>query len=482
MIETTNDTQARGQVVDTLLIVDWYDMSFNKNDDNKKFDAQKLAYNFNQLAQSFGDNNQCVAITYAADRVGQQVYQQSGYTTISLNGDRPLELARYIEQACRDLLSCPPRQLIVISVDPEFARLFATASSQQTDSALVIYGDTNLEQLSGLVSNVIRLDDLISQSVTYTVDVRIDLENMYYGLGDKSRIDDVIDSIKRRALRLGDIETIAAYADYQTLPADVQHSLLRHGVKICDVVGSVPGKNSADMEMAGDIWQELAYSANKIDKFLLATGDGDFRRSIRDIRAHGKEAHIISLQGSFSHHLEDEANSVRYLEELLGESLHVPLPTDEGAAFAMHFVAFLQRSRRVCLSHSEIVANFEADLVSQLPLAEEAGILTKNNDCYVPNKNHTFVRLSEKLLEWVPWRIQEGSKSPRYYYVSTNYLCNGMDYDHDLRILLGQNNGREVREAWLNLVAETGAVIKQSCTHYKNPNWFDEKWLLPTPS
>ncbi len=159
------------------------------------------------------------------------------------------------------------------------------------------------------------------------LDVRLDFENLYIGLrrmGRLSEPEDLVEAIKRAVEDLGEIARITAYADWNILDKksgpQIQRQLELAGQVETRYQINIKNKNSADMRIASDIYEQLetdSFRPGTVDIFVLGTGDRDFRPVVQKVKDRGKKVVILALKNSLSRLLMNVATEVRYLEDYL---------------------------------------------------------------------------------------------------------------------------------------------------------------------
>lgn len=197
--------------------------------------------------------------------------------------------------------------------------------SQDTELQLVpIAGDNARHQASE--SNSILSFIERRHTVLPVIDVRLDFENLYYGLvkmGWRANMRLFHEALHTALDEIGQIANIEAYADFLLLNRnakyDVQRDLIKQGIRTNYQINR-HGKNTADMAIANDIRTLLemsAYTTLAVDIIVLGTGDRDFCETIRAAKRRGKQVVILAVENSLSRDLIREANAVCYINRYL---------------------------------------------------------------------------------------------------------------------------------------------------------------------
>jgi uncharacterized LabA/DUF88 family protein len=334
------------------------------------------------------------------------------------------------------------------------------------------------------------------------VDVRIDFENLYLGMeqqGLTTDLEQIIAAIQLAAAEPGGHVTMVAYADWYALfkraSFEVQYALRRMGVEICDVA-SQRGKNSSDMRIVDDVRtliEQDSFSPNSRRKIVLVTGDSDFCTIVKTSQTRGHKVSIISLRSCLSRALEQAANEVRYLDDLLApqanDAVNEITEVSAYAGLVMRIVHQLhQHNWKWTYIDKLALPRFEEELLRQAILAGifirseriafDAGQSQHAAATITPNNGHPLVKVIHHLIEWLPDRIAYCLNEKHMPYVDSNFLARGMALDKILQ-QLGAGQNREEAEEWLGLAASIGVITKKQQSHPGSPSKIINTWWLP---
>jgi len=155
----------------------------------------------------------------------------------------------------------------------------------------------------------------------------IDYENIHWTMVREYNLEPEISRfitvLRERAGQLGHVSYVAAYADFDNPDfRGLQTEFQRNNVETRHVFSKTYSdstrKNAADIEMSLDA-QEMAWSKEDIQTFVLVCGDRDFIPVVKRLQQRGKGVHIIGLRASTSRDLQNFVGSgYTAVEELLG--------------------------------------------------------------------------------------------------------------------------------------------------------------------
>ncbi len=312
---------------DAILIADHYQRLKEATERHQKVDPNREAQGLSMLIKPFGRYDRRIAIVNQDDSEGLTAYQRAGFETLAVNGNRPTELRRFIQQIDASLETAPPKHLVIASTDPAFSLLCArTARNRQT--AVAVWAPANCvpPELTDPAFGFRPLEELLPDLKVSRLDIRLDYENLHIGLqrrGSPPEPKHLVEAVKAAVSDLGEIITITAYGDWSALAQggsnDIQRELALLGVETRYQV-NIRGKNSADMKIADDIRtlvEKDSGAPDAVDAIVLGTCDRDFRPSVESAKARGKRIVLLALQGGLSRELERVATEVRYLDKHL---------------------------------------------------------------------------------------------------------------------------------------------------------------------
>ena len=187
-----------------------------------------------------------------------------------------------------------------------------------------------------------------------TLDVHIDSEDILIGLeaaGLPSTPKDVIDAIERIARTLQYSANITMYADFRRLFRSTSYSTIIDQLEALHIktvnVNSLNGKNSSDMEIFGEVFNQLSNpNALSTQDVMLVTMDGDYRKLIDVVHKHNKQVILVGLASQMSQVLRDVADVVFNLEDYLNIPLgwsrnDLDTIPDQHVIYLLHLLHFL---------------------------------------------------------------------------------------------------------------------------------------------
>lgn len=488
---------------DTItLIVDQYRRHVEAVERDRKIDPSYEAEELSRLIKPLGRDRRCIALVSEDDAEGLISYRRSSYEIISMDGDRKDTLRRFIRRMNDTLSRDPPDHLVVVTTDEDFQFLFDTAlRNRRTNLAVWAPRATVPSTFTDPDYNYRPLEDLLRDIKVKRLDIRLDYENLHFGLEERgwsSEPKTLIEAAKAAVPNLGEVVNIVAYADWDVLSKsanrNIQRELAHIGVETRYQI-SLRGKNSADMKLADDIRTLLernSYEPDAVDVIILGTCDRDFRPTVETAKARGKRLVILSLKDGISHELRRVAgDDVRYLDDHLkppsGAQRHfsVPKPWDEHAGLVMEIALWLRHRGWKWAYVDKLAEALALDLQDErLEQAVADGVLIRRtngvqgkSEALMPNRNHPLVQTIQHLIRWVPRRIDYCVNEKGMSYVDSHFLAQGMTMDERFtRLGVGQN--RREAEGWLDLIADAGLIVKKPQPHPKTPTKIINTWWL----
>jgi uncharacterized LabA/DUF88 family protein len=386
-------------------------------------EAEKIAL----MASAFTARVQRVAFVSTHDPEGLRAYQDAGYETIQVNGNRSQVLGARIGNWGKMLAEGGHlNHLVIVSPDEQFKTLMLKA--KQSDGTIHLWApaeQTPLE-LQRSFYDFRDIDEMLpTKSETL---IFIDYENIHITLerqGLQSDPTKLINAIKKMTADLGNIVGLEAYADWKELERhsliDIQRQLAELDINTHYLI-SHHGKNSADMRIVKDIRDALEPASGKrnLKRIVLISGDRDFRDVVSAVQEHGKEAVVIGFRSNMSADLARSASEVRYLDD-------------------------------------ELSALFEKD-AHPTP----------------GNSNHEQVKY---MTSWVTKRIAKASQ--KLPYIDSHYLAAGMAQNFQLQEW-GIAQTQSEAYAWLVFLAKEGIITQIKMPHPKTPWRIIDTWRLPS--
>src|SRR6184192_1588209 len=178
--------------------------------------------------------------------------------------------------------------------------------------------------------------------------VFIDFENLALGFqGRRDRFD--IDRVVERLVEKGKIVAKKAYADWSRF-GPYTTPLHEAAIELVEIPRRAQsGKNSADIRLCVDA-MDLAYSKERIDTFVIVSGDSDFSPLVSKLKENGKHVIGLGMQESTSELLRDNCDEFIYYEDLgkaphMAPQLNAQLPENKRKAFALLLESLLALRR-----------------------------------------------------------------------------------------------------------------------------------------
>lgn len=311
------------QKPDVLVLIDGYDWNREKANRKSCIDVAIEAQGLTGLVRSHGRQLALYCIVHEEDHERQTQYGQLGHHLCPMNGNRPTEIVKTVQELVHLIQRDQPRKLIVIGHDGVLGPLCEAARRINAEICVWSTG-TSVSQALRPYSNWQLSDLLPTVQFSRTVaGLWLDIENHLITMS-KNGMSISMTAYRQALLAIGDrlgvtIQTWQAWADWSSLrdrkDEDPQRDLERIGIKTYYQIG-VPGKSTNDMAIVGSIHESLERNA-EIDTYLIGTGDGDFIPPVNAIQAHGKRAVVIALRGSLSQSLAACVDEVIYLDDYL---------------------------------------------------------------------------------------------------------------------------------------------------------------------
>jgi len=467
----------------------------------RKINSHYEAPELNRLIKPLGRSYQSIAIISETDTVGAEDYRMAGYEIVTMDGNRPSELRQFIRRLQQNLSANPPERMVVVTTDEEFEFLFdQVLQNQRTKLSVWAPGSSVPSSLTHPAYDYRPLEDLLPEIKVSKVDIRLDYENLYFGLEQRGlRLEpkNLTETVKVAVADLGEVVNIVAYADWDVLANSANRNLQRElasiGVETRYQL-SLRGKNSADMKMADDIRTLMERNTNDpdaVDVIVLGTCDRDFRPTVETAKARGKKLIILGLEGGLSAELRRvTGKDIRYLDRFLNLPTarqlpeNAPKPSDRHAKLIVHTVVWLNSQGWKWGHLLNLAEALQINSQSpQLRQAIEDEVLihpdgTIPSDALALNSQLPLVRAIQRLVQWAPGRVGYCLNVKCMPYVDSNFLANGMKMDKRLNQLDAGQNNREA-EGWLDLLAEAGILVKQMQPHPKVDNKTIHTWWLP---
>jgi uncharacterized protein (TIGR00288 family) len=151
---------------------------------------------------------------------------------------------------------------------------------------------------------------------TYTLAVFLDLENIALGAQDARFPQFDIEKVFKRLLIKGNIVVKKAYCDFARYEAFKRplHEAAFELIEIPHIRQS--GKNSADIRMVVDAL-DLCYTNDRVDAFVIISGDSDFSPLVSKLRENGKKVIGVGVKNSTSDLFIKNCDEFIYYDDLV---------------------------------------------------------------------------------------------------------------------------------------------------------------------
>lgn len=484
-----NYDQRHKQLHDTVMIVDAYKIREEAERSNIQLDNIGAANEFGKMVRILGRNTRQMAIVSQGDAEAETAYRKAGFATISVNGNRPEEVAKFIRWETHSLnAGQPPNHLVIVTNDPMFDLLASAAVQKDTQVSFWIPGLPPPE-LVNPEYEYRRLEDLLDSSMTKVVRlaIYIDYENIHIGLEQMGIDPDparIIEAVRALCAGWGKIVEIDAYADWSELARgygrDIQRELAALSVRTHYQINR-HGKNSADMALANDIRTRIerrSQDADAVDAIVLASRDRDFSTIVKEAMK-TKDVYVLGLSQDTSKDLKD-LTEVHYLDEKMSpqrQPVKVKSASDEQFALLLGVATYLTKHHFKWAYVDKLAEAVGVDGSTRLRRAVTEGLLKpespKSDRRLMLNPEHPDAYLAGWLINRIDYAINR-RKMP---YIDTNFLHRGMSEDAQLQKF---GIGQERKQVWqvLTKAERSGYVFRKSVPHHNVPDKVVDAWWL----
>jgi uncharacterized LabA/DUF88 family protein len=411
-----------------ILIVDQHQRFSEARRLGLPLDAEYEAQTLRLLIKPMGREYRCIALISRDDLDGLNAYQRANYEIITYNGDRSQRIREFLIEIAKRIEETPPGHLVLVTADPVF-QILCDRASRREDLSLSLWTTTQEipAELCHPAYNARPLDEILPNSRPHRVDVRVDFENLYYGMQENNwslNIRSIVHSIKAAVSDLGEIVRIVAYADWGVLAKQSNKELQRDlevlGVKTRYQI-SIKGKNSADMEIVDDVYRLLGrdYTEEAVDVIVIGTCDRDFRPVLETAQSRGKRIVVLGLQGKLSRELETVAHEIRYMDQ------YYPLP---------ELVTWMTSRIRYCLlnknmpyvdTHYLVKGMIKDARLQELGISPDwetaeqwLGMAGKTNEIVIRQQQHPDNPMKYITTYWIPDPITKISRNKNVFHRS----------------------------------------------------------------
>ena len=151
---------------------------------------------------------------------------------------------------------------------------------------------------------------------TYTLAVFLDLENIALGAQDANFPQFDIGKVFERLLIKGNIVVKKAYCDFDRYK-DFKRPLHEAAFELIEIPHiRQSGKNSADIRMVVDAL-DLCYTNDRVDAFVIISGDSDFSPLVSKLRENGKTVIGVGVKNSTSDLFINNCDEFIYYDDLV---------------------------------------------------------------------------------------------------------------------------------------------------------------------
>lgn len=491
MWQDTNNT--RHNTYDAMVIVDAYQRAALAKSKNEEVDYEREAATLRVLARAMSRNPRTLAIVPDHEEAIQRAYRDAGFTLRAMNGNRPRELPRIIDEEIDVLDLHNPKRIIFVGNDPTYNLLAKQALRNHAEVAFW-WPEALPRELNRPEYEFRLLEDVVPGSTIRVAlgVVYMDYENIHIGLERMSISPDpatVLEAVRSEVADIGKIVEIHAYADWQELSKDskrdIQRELVKLGVKTHYQI-SKHGKNTADMDIVNDVRTRIERpmgASDAIDAVVLVTRDRDFATIAKQAQSQSKRVRILGLREGFSSDLAQIVGDVRYLDGHFAKATPQSdgkRADDEQFTFIMRSVAFLQQKRYQWVYNNKLaaaVAPTIPDGLRQVRQALKDGLLKAGPE---DKPNTVSLQMSHPdtyLAWWIYSRIDFCLNKRRMPYIDTSFLKRGMEQDERLQTLGIGQTWPEAKKA-LERAATSGCIEKKSQPHPKDPSKQIDAWWI----
>ena len=130
-----NNKHSPMNTYDAMVIVDAYQRAALAKAKNEEVDYEREAATLRVLARAMSRNPRTLAIVPEHEEGIQKAYREAGFMLRPMNGNRPLELPRIIEEEMDVLDLHSPKRVIFVADDPTFSMLAKQALRKDAEVA-----------------------------------------------------------------------------------------------------------------------------------------------------------------------------------------------------------------------------------------------------------------------------------------------------------------------------------------------------------
>jgi hypothetical protein len=405
----------------------------------------------------------------------------------------------------------PVDELILATTNPDLIPL--VRKIKMTRGARVrMWGVEDVLKGTGFEGKVIfqPLDTLLGIQQTKNVAVYIDFENIAISLNEQGytvNLDELVEGFSRQAKAHGQVVKMAAYAPWGqrgTLPPlvdsagrevadDAPPKLLRANI---EPVFNLPGKNSADMRIAGDIIRDSGHN-DGADIYVIASGDRDFKDAINTLRTRNKTVILWTVRGTTSKQLANTPNLIiEHVEDFTRLQTHQSFGSAARAAAVVEeaeVISFTPSQWSSVIVQADVLSAqtgketlTRTGLINQLlevgavvskargdDLVAQAlsiGILkTTSGNRIMLDKLNPVVEKTRLIRDRIVLRVTNTLTVRGWEYVNYGFLLKGLAMDRELD-RPGLNYSDQWRSDWIDCLVRERVLLRELVPHRHNPD------------
>lgn len=438
----------------------------------------------------------------------QVVFRTAGYEVFEVTHRPSLGEALHANYFSFD--PDPVDELILATTNPDLIPLVKRVKMTR-NARIRMWGAENVLKGTSFENKVIfqPLDTLLGIQQTKNVAVYIDFENIAISLNEQGytvNLDELVEAFQRQAKAHGQVVKMAAYAPWGqrgTLPPlvdamgrevadEAQPRLLRANI---EPVYNLPGKNSADMRIAGDIGRDSAYDDSP-DIYIIASGDRDFKDVINTLRARNKSVILWTVRGTTSKQLANTPDLlIEHVEDFAHLQTHKTFGSTARSAAQVEDVEVMSFTpsqwSSVVIQGDVVASNTNKEtftrtaLINQLlevgavvskargeDLVAQAlalGILkTTTGNRIMLDGNNPVVEKTRLIRDRIVLRVTNTLSVRGWEYVNYGFLLKGLAMDRELD-RPGLNYSDQWRSDWIDCLVRERVLLRELVPHRHNP-------------
>ncbi|MBI1879310.1 MAG: NYN domain-containing protein [Chloroflexi bacterium] len=505
------------------VILDWDATQRTLREQGSPIEPDLMARSLMQLCLAIGGELEPIALVSYHDQASMPILERAGFQVRLVNGSRPQALEDLENEFDRRVLdgSAQPFCVTLVTPDPALEKLARRATLRRYP--VRVWGPSNTpHELRKPEYHFRPLEDLLPELRVRRVVILIDWENIAISLAQAGLVvnpETVAEAFKQRASRYGKLLRIYAYADWgalgQNQGEDVQRLLEMAGVETRYEI-SMRGKSSSDMRIVDKVHQ-LLQGIDPPDVLILASGDRDYRALIETAkRRFDKMVVLWGKKGTVNPMVSEVADEVEWVDDFLPlphqrdfDSINRSVSRNENtlvdplAELALRveglfhsqewqwvspgklldYLVASQNDPHVRSSARNLVnrAKAEGVLLGEYKPNPHPNATQPTIETLSSNPNHPSVKAARLVKSRVQDRVRYALEVRRMPYVTFSYIANGMEMDTELK-RAGLARIRAEQTHWLNLMVETGLLVKERRTTPQNCTvlWLPKEKPAPT--